>query len=126
MMPPERIKALKEMLVVDNLDALMITAVDEHLNEYVPLHKRRLEAITGFTGSAGTLILMCEGPSSLFVDSRYHLQAELECGALLEIQKLGLHGVYEAHEWLAYKDVRPLRIGIDPYTITPKQWYHFE
>ena len=86
----ERIEAVKNSLEALECDALMVLSSDAHLNEYLPLHNRRLQAISGFTGSAGTVVLMRQGHSHLFVDSRYHIQAEEECGSLFEVHKLGM------------------------------------
>ena len=80
-------KLLKE-ITKQGLDMLIVVSTDEHLNEYVPPQNRRLEASTesegksGFSGSAGTAIFCVQGRPQLFVDSRYHLQAEQTCGAV--------------------------------------------
>ena len=122
----ERIEAVKNRLEALECDALMVLSSDAHLNEYLPLHNRRLQAISGFKGSAGTVVLMRQGHSHLFVDSRYHIQAEEECGSLFEIHKLGMEGVFEAHKWIGRQDLKPLKIAVDPFTITPKQWNRYQ
>ena len=104
----DRINLVKNKLEELDLDALMVLSSDGHLNEYLPLHNRRLKAISGFTGSAGTVVIMREGRSHLFVDSRYHLQAEEECRSLFEVHKLGMEGVFDAYKWIAQQDLKPL------------------
>ncbi len=47
---------------------------DRHQNEYVPACEERLAWLTGFTGSAGSAIVLMER-AALFVDGRYTLQA---------------------------------------------------
>ena len=90
-MMKQLIKAMKKK----QLDMLIVVSGDEHLNEYLPLQNCRLQASTtdenskGFTGSAGTAIFCVEGRSHLFVDSRYHLQAEKNCAEKFDIHKLG-------------------------------------
>ncbi len=125
-MHKQRIEDLRLLLKDSDLDMLVITTADEHLNEYVPAHNRRLEAITGFSGSLATAVLCSQGEKHLFVDSRYHLQAEEECGALFEIHKLGQAGVLEPHEWVAALPEKGIRIGADPYMFSPKQWRRYE
>ena len=122
----ERIEAVINRLEALECDALMVLSSDAHLNEYLPIHNRRLQAISGFTGSAGTVVLMRQGHSHLFVDSRYHIQAEEECGSLFEVHKLGMEGVFEAHKWIGRQDLKPLKIAVDPFTITPKQWNRYQ
>ena len=123
---------LREEMSGQGLDMLIVTTTDEHLNEYVPPHNRRLEASTvsnnssGFTGSAGTAVFCVEGRSQLFVDSRYHLQAEQTCTELFDINKLGNEGVDEPHTWIAKHSNKALKVGADPFVMSPKQWRRYK
>ncbi len=74
----ERLAALRESLRMRGLDGFIVPLTDEHGSEYVPAYARRLEWLTGFTGSAGTAVVLTEGPAALFVDGRYTLQAAEE------------------------------------------------
>ena len=47
---------------------------DEHQSEYVPANAERLPWLTGFTGSAGTAVVLAD-KAALVVDGRYTLQA---------------------------------------------------
>ncbi len=107
------------------LDAFLLSTADEHLNEYTPLHNRRLEAATGFSGSAGSVVFVREGTPQLFVDSRYHVQADQQCGTGFHIQKLGNEGVPEPHEWLAQQS-GAWKIGVDPFLMSPRAWKRLE
>ena len=118
---------LKEM-TRKGLDMLIVVSTDEHLNEYVPLQNRRLQASTesegesGFSGSAGTAVLCVASRPQLFVDSRYHLQAEQTCGKHFDIQKLGIDGVLEPYKWIADQSGKNLKVGADPFVMSPKIW----
>ena len=124
-------KLLKEM-TRQGLDMLIVVSADEHLNEYVPPQNRRLEASTesegksGFSGSAGTAVFCVEGRSQLFVDSRYHLQAEQTCGEYFNIQKLGNDGVEEPHKWIAGQSGNSLKVGADPFVMSSKLWRRYK
>ena len=48
-----RLSQLQKLIQESELDGYLVPTTDEHLNEYVPLHHRRLEALSGFNGSAG-------------------------------------------------------------------------
>jgi len=93
------IQKLRQTMLEQELDMLVVVSADEHLNEYLPAQNWRLRASTstgnshGFSGSAGTAVFCVDGRSQLFVDSRYHLQAEQTCGENFDIQKLGNEGV---------------------------------
>ena len=124
-------KLIKEM-TRQGLDMLIVVSTDEHLNEYVPPQNRRLEASTesegksGFSGSAGTAVFCVEGRPQLFVDSRYHLQAEQTCGEYFDIQKLGNEGVEEPQKWIAGQSGNSLKVGADPFVMSPKLWRRYK
>ena len=73
-----RLDALRRLLAQRGLDGFILPLTDEHGSEYVPAYARRLEWLTGFTGSAGTAVVLTDGPAALFVDGRYTLQAAEE------------------------------------------------
>ena len=89
----QRIEALQELMKAHGLDVVMIPSGDPHLSEYVPDHYMARTFFSGFTGSAGTLLVTLEG-AELFTDGRYFVQAakELE-GSGITLMKMGEVGV---------------------------------
>ena len=69
-----RIAALRATLRQNGLDGFVLPRADRHQNEYVPGSEERLAFLTGFTGSAGFLIVLSD-KAALFTDGRYTLQA---------------------------------------------------
>ncbi|MDE1568796.1 aminopeptidase P family protein [Aquabacter sediminis] len=69
-----RLAALRAVLAERGLGGYVIPRADAHQNEYVPPREERLAWLTGFTGSAGTCVVL-EEKAALFVDGRYVLQA---------------------------------------------------
>ncbi|MCJ2036914.1 aminopeptidase P family protein [Methylobacterium sp. J-068] len=69
-----RIRALRETLHAAGLDGFVVPRADEHQSEYVPPQAERLAWLTGFTGSAGTAVILRDA-AALVVDGRYTLQA---------------------------------------------------
>jgi len=69
-----RISLLRAEMEKCGLDAYIIPSGDEFMNEYVPPYARRLEWLTGFTGSAGMAIVIAD-KAAFFTDGRYTLQA---------------------------------------------------
>ncbi|MGU3361641.1 aminopeptidase P family protein [Methylobacterium sp. M6A4_1b] len=69
-----RIRALREALKTAGFDGFVVPRADEHQSEYVPPQAERLAWLTGFTGSAGTAVILAEA-AALVVDGRYTLQA---------------------------------------------------
>lgn len=69
-----RIRALRDALRAAGLDGFVMPRADEHQSEYVPPQAERLAWLTGFTGSAGTAVILAQ-EAALVVDGRYTLQA---------------------------------------------------
>lgn len=73
----ERIHALRMTFRPNNIKAFIIPSTDPHLSEYVTPYWMSREWISGFTGSAGTAVILMD-KAGLWTDSRYFLQAEKE------------------------------------------------
>src|SRR3712207_2540153 len=71
----EKINALRTMFHRENIAAFIVPGTDPHLSEYVAPHWKSREWISGFTGSAGTVVITRE-KAGLWTDSRYFLQAD--------------------------------------------------
>jgi len=69
-----RVRALRDELSKRGLSGFILPRADRHQNEYVPASEERLAWLTGFTGSAGTTVVLGDR-AALFVDGRYTLQA---------------------------------------------------
>ena len=69
----DRLALIQQEMAAHSLDAYMIPRADEYLGEYVPPQNERLEWISGFTGSAGAVIVLKDS-AAIFVDGRYTIQ----------------------------------------------------
>ena len=109
----ERITALRTWMERYDLYAYIIPANDPHQSEYVAAHWKMREWISGFTGSAGTVVVT-QDHAGLWTDSRYFLQAreELMEGGLA-LHKLVNHGEPEYVDWLCEEMVGERKVGID-------------
>lgn len=86
----ERIDALRGEMKQAGLQAVIIPRTDAHLSEYISDHWHIVRYLSGFTGSAGTLVVT-DKAALLWVDSRYFLQgAEQIAGTDIELMKDGL------------------------------------
>lgn len=110
----ERISKLRDWMVIRQLSAFIIPSADPHLGEYIaPVWKSR-EWISGFTGSAGTVVVTLD-QAGLWTDSRYFIQA----AAQLEGSGINLHKSYQQEmvndipHWLLQKLPAGSRVGID-------------
>jgi Xaa-Pro aminopeptidase len=111
--PPitERLRRLRAELAARRLDGLIVPLTDEHRNEYVPACAQRLAWLTGFTGSAGLLIVLAER-AAVFVDGRYTVQAD----AQLDPQLFERHHLVDEPpaKWLGEQLSAGQRVGYDP------------
>ncbi|MBI2521155.1 MAG: M24 family metallopeptidase [Bdellovibrio sp.] len=69
---------MKQAAQSSGIDAFYISSCDIHLNEYTAGHECHRYYVTGFTGSTAEVLSVKDGPLFLFVDGRYHEQAEIE------------------------------------------------
>ncbi len=70
----QRIERLRKQFDSLGIQAFIIPGTDPHLSEYVAPHWKTREWASGFTGSAGTVVVLQES-AGLWTDSRYFLQA---------------------------------------------------
>jgi Xaa-Pro aminopeptidase len=115
---PERVQALRRELKARKLDGFLIPHSDEHQDEFLPPAAERLRWLTGFSGSAGSAIVL-EKEAALFVDGRYILQGQVQAdGALFEVLQVP---EAKASKWLASKLATGGTIGYDPRLHTIKE-----
>ena len=95
----QRLSALREAMKKHGVDAFVIPSADPHLSEYLPEHWQARRDFSGFTGSAGTLVVTAD-KAGVWTDSRYWEQAGQQLAPNgIELQKMGVDAPYT--EWLA-------------------------
>lgn len=75
-----RLSAVRADLIQEDLDALICPRADEYLGEYVPVQNERLQWVSGFTGSAGLVVVLRQS-AAIFVDGRYSIQVRQQAPA---------------------------------------------
>ncbi|MGD9740865.1 MAG: aminopeptidase P family protein [Bauldia sp.] len=112
---PQRIARLRERMKAEGLTGFIVPHADEHQSEYLPPSAERLAWLTGFTGSAGTAIILAD-EAAVFVDGRYTLQAAAEIdGSVLAVV---LSMETPPLKWLGPRLKAGDRIGYDPWLLT--------
>jgi len=97
----ERVQALRAAMAARNLGACVVPSSDPHLSEYLPEHWQSRAWLSGFEGSAGTLVVT---PSfaGLWTDSRYWEQADHDLeGSGIQTMRAGSDSVPSVVDWLA-------------------------
>jgi Xaa-Pro aminopeptidase len=110
-----RLAALRAELGRRGVDGFIVPRADRYQNEYVPPSDERLAWISGFSGSAGSAIVLADR-AALFVDGRYTLQAREQTDpALFEI----VHTTETSPaEWIEKTLGEGQKLGYDPWLHT--------
>lgn len=114
----DRLAALRTELRRRRLAGMVVPKTDEHQSEYLPARSERLAWLTGFTGTAGTAVVLRDS-AALFVDGRYTLQAATQVDS----------GLYEVchvtgdtmANWIAAHLGKGARLGYDPWLHSQRQ-----
>lgn len=111
----KRLKDLQTQISKAKLHGFIVPLADEFQNEYPPAYARRLEWLTGFTGSSGVAVILKE-KAAFFTDGRYTLQAQKQLNSKdYEIHNIGDKTPWRwASEHLARTD----KLGFDPWLHT--------
>ncbi|HET9570562.1 MAG TPA: aminopeptidase P family protein [Bacteroidales bacterium] len=116
---PDRLYAIRNEMGNKGLSACIIPTSDPHQSEYTAECWKFREYLSGFTGSAGTLVVSLDD-AGLWVDSRYFLQAEEELkGSGITMYKSGLAETITPEQWIASKEYRA--VGLDGSMFSMKE-----
>ncbi|MFZ0391948.1 MAG: aminopeptidase P family protein [Calditrichia bacterium] len=110
----ERIEKLRKLMKDHQIQAYLIPSTDPHQNEYLPAMWERRRWLSGFTGSAGDVVITLN-KAGLWTDSRYFLQADEQLrGSGIELFKSGQPKVPTVQEWLIEEMNAGDTVGLDP------------
>lgn len=99
----ERLSLLREVMRREKLSAFIFPSTDAHNGEYVPDHWKSREWVSGFNGSAGTVVVT-QNEAALWTDSRYFIAAEEQLqGTGIALMRLKMPGTPTIPEWLGRK-----------------------
>lgn len=109
----KRIDDLRRRMAAEGLDAVIIPQADPHMSEYIASRWQARRWFSGFTGSAGDLVVT-PTEALLWTDSRYFLQAaeQLE-GSGIELMKDGLASTPSIPEYLLSHPGPHKAVGLD-------------
>jgi Xaa-Pro aminopeptidase len=109
-----RLARLRDEMTRAGLAAYVVPSSDPHLSEYLPQHWQARQWLSGFTGSAGTLVVTADF-AGVWADSRYWVQAEAQlAGTGIELMKMAGGPQGQAYvDWLAQRLMAGERVGVD-------------
>ena len=114
----EKLTLLRAEMKKRGISAYVVVTDDFHASEYVGTHFKAREFLSGFTGSAGTLVVLPDS-AALWTDGRYFLQASQQlAGSGIELMRMGEPGVPEIADFLRDHVEENGFIGFDSRTVS--------
>jgi len=108
-----RLAGVRALMKKKRIDALIVPSADPHLGEYVPDHWRVIRWLTGFGGSAATVVITGKF-AGLWTDSRYFIQAEEQLkNSGFQLVKLRVPHTPEYIGWLQSKINKGGTVAVD-------------
>ncbi len=117
----ERLEQLRKLMKENSIDAFIIPSSDPHQSEYVATRWKTRAWISGFTGSAGTVVVTAD-KAGLWTDGRYFLQAEEQLkGSTIELFKMGLPETVDYTTWINSELNEGQVVSFDPAVLSISQ-----
>ncbi len=109
----QRLDGMRAQMRAAGVDSVIIPQTDPHQSEYIASHWQVRRFLSGFTGSAGSLVILAD-KALLWVDSRYFLQGEQQLeGTSIILMKDGLPGTPSIVDYLTQNLKPGQTVGID-------------
>ena len=117
----KNLQHLRGLMVDNQFDAYIVPAADPHQSEYVDAHWKCREWISGFTGSAGTAVIL-RGTAGLWTDGRYFIQAEQQLeGSGIDLFRMRMPEVPTLIDWVCENVKERGVVAIDGRQLTAAQ-----
>lgn len=118
----EKIKALRTKMQENNIDAFIVYSADPHMSEYLPDEWQERTWISGFTGSAGFVVITAD-KGALWTDGRYFVQApkELE-GSGIDLMKDGEGGTPHYIDWIVSEIPQNGKVAVNAVATSHANW----
>ena len=117
----DRLLKLRQYMREQQISAFIVPSTDPHSGEYIPEYWESRKWISGFTGSAGTVVVTLE-EAGLWTDSRYFLQAEQQLkDSGIQLLKERVAGTPSISEWLGARLQKGEVLGMDGWVNTTQE-----
>jgi len=114
----EKIAALRKLMSKNKVDAYYVPSADPHMSEYLPECWKHRAWLSGFTGSAGEVIVGMK-KAALWTDGRYFLQASIELkDSGVDLMRMGEPDTPTQIQWLASQLKKGQSLGVDASVIS--------
>lgn len=118
----EKLAALRQKMQEKNISAFIVYSADPHMSEYLPEEWQERTWLSGFTGSAG-FIVVTDKKSALWTDGRYFVQAPQElAGTEIELMKEGVEGTPNYIGWIISQTPENGKVAVNALATSHTNW----
>lgn len=118
----EKIAALRGQMALQNIDAFIIYSADPHMSEYLPAEWQERTWLSGFTGSAGFVVVTAD-KAGLWTDGRYFVQAPKELqGSGIDLFKDGMDGTPNYIDWIISEIPEEGTVAVNAIATSHANW----
>ena len=118
----EKIRTLRQKMQENNIDAFIVYSADPHMSEYLPTEWQERTWLSGFTGSAG-FVVITKDKAGLWTDGRYFVQAPVELqGSGIDLFKDGMEGTPNYIDWIVSEIPEGGKVAVNAIATSHANW----
>ncbi|AZI67804.1 aminopeptidase P family protein [Kaistella daneshvariae] len=118
----EKIALLRQKMAENNIDAFIVYSADPHMSEYLPAEWQERSWLSGFTGSAG-FVVITKDKAGLWTDGRYFVQAPIELeGSGIDLFKDGMDGTPNYIDWIISEIPENGTVAVNALATSNSNW----
>lgn len=122
----DKIALLQSKMQEQNIDAFIVFSADPHMSEYLPEEWQERSWLSGFTGSAG-FVVITKNNAALWTDGRYFVQAPIElAGSGIELMKDGVEGTPNYIDWIISETQENATVAVNALATSHANWQLLE
>lgn len=118
----EKVAQLRVAMQEQNIEAFIVYSADPHMSEYLPEEWKERTWLSGFTGSAG-FVVVTKNNAGLWTDGRYFTQAPIElAGSGIELFKDGMEGTPNYIDWIISETQEGSAVAVNALCTSNANW----
>ncbi len=118
----EKVASLRKEMKKNNVDAFIVYSADPHMGEYLPAEWQERTWLSGFTGSAGFVVITSD-KAGLWTDGRYFTQAPKELkDSGIDLFKDGIEGTPNYIDWIISETSEGATIAVNGLATSHANW----
>ncbi len=122
----EKIALLRQAMTKQNIDAFIVYSADPHMSEYLPEEWQERSWLSGFTGSAGFVVVTGQ-KAGLWTDGRYFVQAPKELqGSGIDLMKEGAEDTPNYIDWIIAEIPQNGTVAVNSLATSNTNWEALE